>query len=431
VIDGRDASPRAGMTVVIANGRIESVEPTTHRKWPGDVRVLKLPGRFVIPGLIDMHAHLLLSPRDKDGALISPPDEATTSQLLRALLSFGVTTVRDPGAPTQAAVQLRSDVASGRIPGPAIYTAGRILNSEAPGPEFVVVRTEREVCDEIRSQAKAGVNLVKVYSELGASLVKAAIECAHAERLPIVGHLQSTTWTEAAEMGIDGIEHAAPWSNAYLPPEKRSGHKPTLLGRVYWLANLDLSSEPVKQMVAALVRNRVALDPTLVSLHSKFWGNDVRYTQSQEISFVPAQYASGWPKGSFTLSWSEADYRKAQEQWPKVLALTRLMHAGGVRLVAGTDCPTPWLVPGVSLHQELQLLHSAGIPSAEVIRIATHNAAVAMGRESEIGSIAPGMRADLVILTRNPTADISNTRSIEYVIKEGRIYAPEELRHPR
>jgi imidazolonepropionase-like amidohydrolase len=137
-------------------------------------------------------------------------------------------------------------------------------------------------------------------------------------------------------------------------------------------------------------------------------------------------FARGWAKGSFTASWKDEQYRQAQAQWPKALALTKLLFDRGVLLTVGTDTPTPWIIPGVSFHEELRLLADAGIPARDILRMATANGARALGREKEIGALKPGMRADLVVLRANPLADIGNTREIELVIQGGTVHQPQE-----
>ena len=184
---------------MIREGRIASIGES--KAPPAGVRVIDGTGKYVIPGLIDMHAHIVgLEPRfNRD----------TTLPFLRTLLRFGVTTVRDPGAITSDAVVLRRMLRDGQVEGPQLFTAGRILNSSDFNPEpFVIVRDEAQVRDEIRWQARAGVDVIKVYSSMPPNLVAVAIGEAHKHGLPVIGHVQRTTWTEAAKRelheGLDG-----------------------------------------------------------------------------------------------------------------------------------------------------------------------------------------------------------------------------------
>lgn len=418
-------APRRHVDIVVEGERIARITPhAASGEWSEGARVLDLAGSYALPGFVDMHVHTLLCPRDAaEGRLVAAgPAPDTTRQMLRTLLAFGITTIRDPGDPTEGVVRLKRALASGQLTGPAMLTAGRILSSEPVGPEFVQVSNAAEVRAEIATQADAGVDFIKVYSGLGPDLVKVAIESAHRRGLGVIGHLGATTWTEAANLGIDAICHGAPWSPAYLDPARRRKYPASLFGRVYWLRQVDLGSRPILEMAAAMAAHHVALDPTLIALHTKFWGDDARYLRSPELRFAPAEYLAGWPRGSFTAGWSAAQYQAARQQWPREQALIRLLARSGVLLTVGTDTPTPWIVPGVSFHQELALLHEAGLPIADVLRFATRNAAVALHREHDIGTLAPGFRADLVILSSDPLARIENTRAIRLVLKGGQLF---------
>jgi imidazolonepropionase-like amidohydrolase len=426
IIDPSAKSIRPHMSILLDGGRIKQVLPSRNLKRIRTAKVLKLSGRYVLPGFIDMHVHVLGSPRAESGEILPKPDAVTTRRLLAGVLAAGVTTVRDPGAPTTAAVELRDQVERRAIVGPRIITAGSILNLNAVGPEFVSVKTEAEVCAEVERQKAAGVDLVKVYSGLRPGMIAAAIGCAHKAGLKIIGHVFD--WTEAANLHIDGLEHAAPWSPQYLAPDRREGGPSGMFARVYWLKNLELDSAPVRVLVAALVRNRVTVDPTLIAMHTKFWGDDPAYTHSDDLALAPPQYVRGWKNGSFTASWGPAEYEAAKLQWGKLASFVKLLFDQGVLLTTGTDTPTPWIVPGVSLHQEMKLLHEAGIPTMDVLRMATFNAAVVLGKDQEFGRVRPGMAADLVVLNGNPVTDISNTRRIEFVIQAGTVFTPRDLR---
>ncbi len=180
-------------------------------------------------------------------------------------------------------------------------------------------------------------------------------------------------------------------------------------------------------MVELMAKNHVAVDPTLIAMHTKFWGNDPRYTQNPLNNLAPKLFLNGWSKGKFTSSWTEEQYSQAQGQWGKIQALTKKMFDGGVLLTVGTDTPSPWIIPGPGYHEELQLLKEAGISNQDLLEMATLNGAKALKLENEIGLIKTGMKADVVVLQANPLEDIKNTSRIELVIKEGIIYDPQKL----
>jgi imidazolonepropionase-like amidohydrolase len=386
-------------------------------------RTIDGTGKFLIPGLTDLHAHLFTHPWDEKGNLRPRYDRASIEQMLRTLLAFGVTTIRDPGAETEAAVTLRNAVNSGKLRGPTIVTCGRILNQSDFDPEpFTPVQNEAEMRREIRWQAAAGVDCIKVYGSTRPELLRVAVDEAHKHKLPVLGHLQRTTWTEAARLGIDGVEHAAPWSAEYVAAADRANYQQDMFGRVFWLEHLD--GKAIDEMVATLAKHRVVVDPTLMAMATKF--DPAKWSQSADVALAPELHRRGWPAGSFTRNWTPEQFAAAQRAWPKLLALTKKLHDGGVMLAVGTDMPTPWIVPGASVHDEMLLLRDAGLTPMEVLRAATANAAVALRRD-DIGVIGLGARADLVLLTKNPLDDLRNTRAIELVIKGGVVYDPAGL----
>jgi hypothetical protein len=274
------------------------------------------------------------------------------------------------------------------------------------------------------------VDFIKLYASIPPELARVAIDEAHARGLPVIGHLQRTTWTEAARLGIDALTHAASWSPELLPQPLRAGYAGDIAARAAWLEALDLDSPAFREMIAILAAKQVCLDPTLIAMHTKLFGDDPRWLESPDNTLMPDRFRRGWPAGSFTRGWTADQYALAKRSWPRLQAMVRRYHEAGLRLTVGTDAPTPWIVPGPSLHEEMRLLVDAGIPPADVLRMATHDAALGLRRESEIGSVRPGLRADLVVLARDPLADIRNTRSIELVVQGGVVLRPQDLLNP-
>src|SRR3954468_2831085 len=181
--------------VVLDGERIAAIVPPGEGK--GD-RTVDLTGKFLLPGFADLHAHVLLHPTDAKGHLAAKADRGLTSLALKLLLAHGVTTVRDPGAETEAAVALRKSLAAGTIPGPRLSTCGRILDTGTVDSEpFVRVRTADEARIEVRRQADAGVDCIKAYAGIRPDVLRAILDEAHTRHLPVLGHLLATTWREA------------------------------------------------------------------------------------------------------------------------------------------------------------------------------------------------------------------------------------------
>jgi imidazolonepropionase-like amidohydrolase len=400
LIDGNGGPPKADSVIVIDDSKkiIAITNQTNYRDnlslFNDDSgsqitkRVLNLTGKYIMPGLFDMHAHIA-------GVRKNSYDQVTSEIMLGMLLKYGITTVRNPGGPTNETVHLREEVLNGNLSGPEIFTAGRLLNT----PEFPIpfvekqVTTEEEVRKEVRNQATAGVDYIKLYVGLKPDLVKAAVDEAHRQGIKVIGHLYLTSWTDAANLGIDFLTHGVPVSPFLLPEDKqrifnRTGGGP--FDHSLWLDLVDLDSIEIRNMIESLVQNQIPVDPTL---------------NVYEAIFVRQSFAD--PQN--------------EQRWSKVLQLTKMMHDRGVKILSGTDIPNFELVPGKSLHHELELLVDAGINTSDVIKIATKNGAEALDLMNQTGTIEPGKQADILILSANPVEDIENTMRIEAVISNGRI----------
>jgi len=382
LIRGTGARPLPRSLVAIRGGRVEAVARVGEVTYPSEAAVVDLSGRFLIPGLIDQNVPLFSAGGPGDSPA-TPPE-----RLLEILLAYGITAIRVPGGPTARLVALREEVASGERIGPRVLTAGEELR----GVEAT------ELTAAVRRQAAAGVDLVRLGPTVPPPGVKAATLEAHARGVQALGTLFRTPWTPAARSGIDAVSGLSSWSEADLEPVSRERYRNALAqgdearARLVWLDQLDLAYPPVGVMVRWLKRRRVAVDPNLFSL----WTELERLPQREAL-------------------------------WPKVEALVRRYHRGGVLLTAGSGTAAFERAPGVSLHQELERLVGAGIPPLEALRMATGAGAEALGLLGEIGTIEEGHRADLLVLLGDPRRDIRQTRLIEIVFRNGVPYSPESL----
>lgn len=428
VVDVRAGRHLADRTVILRDGRILAIETSTASPPPTGAQTIDLDGAYVLPGLIDMHAHVAIMPGDEKGRLLDEIDQEQTEQVLRTLLAFGITTIRNPAALTAEGVALREAVASGELLGPRIRTAGHALNRRKAtfGP-FAATPDAASIEQEIARQAALGVDYIKVYAWMPPKLIATAIEAAHDHGLEVIGHLQRTTWTEAARLGIDHITHGAPWSATYLPKKRRAGYRGSFRDRMTWLEAIELDGPQITEMVTALVENKVSIDPTLIVYETKFRGDLAESSRRDDLTFAPAPMLEQWRRGSFVANWSAKDFARGHRVWDRALALIKKLYDGGVHLTAGSDMPNPWVIPGASLHEELQLLASAGIPPAAVLRMATIDAARSLHLDDRIGTIEVGKDADLVILDADPLADLANTRTIRHVVVKGKVFSPDDL----
>jgi imidazolonepropionase-like amidohydrolase len=386
LIDGTGSPPRNDSVVVLKDERILTVtDKGSYTTYPKDSEIVNLTGRFLIPGLFDMHAHVA-------GVLDLSYNQTISENTLEALLDNGITTIRNPGGPTKESVALRDAVAAGQIKGPQIFTAGRLINGLPFPTRFVetIANTEAEVREEVKRQADAGVDYVKLYVGLYPNLVKTAIDEAHNQGIKVIGHLYLTSWTDAANLGIDALTHGVPVSPFLLSEDKReifieNGRGP--FDHFLWLNLVDLNSTKINEMINALVKNKIPVDPTL-SIYEAMLKDD---PQNQHL-------------------------------WSKVLQLTKILYDHGVTIMSGTDIPNFGLIPGISLHHELELLVKAGINPLNVIKIATSNGADALGILDDVGTIESGKQADMIILNANPIINIRNIGAIEGVIEDGQFF---------
>ena len=397
IIDGTGSTPKADTDITISgnkivavtnqSGYIDSLYSNDFNRMKVRENNMNLTGKYVMPGLFDMHAHVA-------GVLKDSYNEATSKKMLQMLLENGITTIRNPGGPTNESISLRQDVFEGKIAGPEIFTAGRLLNT----PEFTIpfverqVTTDEDVRDEVRHQASLGVNFIKLYVGLDPKLLKVAIDEAHRQGVKVIGHLHLASWTEAAKLGIDFLTHGVPVSPSLLSEEGRrifdqAGGGP--FSHSLWIDLVDLDSTEIRNMIESLVENQIPVDPTL--------------------SVYEAIFMEGFYDPQNT------------QRWNKVLQLTKLMHESGVKLLSGTDIPNFGFVPGKSLHHELKLLTDAGITPDNVIKIATKNGAEALDIINQTGTIEPGKEADILILSSNPMEDIENVKRVETIISNGKV----------
>ena len=429
VIDGSGQPPRRNITVVVTGERITYVGPPRMPE-PGEEEI-NGTGKFLVPGFIDTHAHATFIDWPGEGDGIGTVNDEVTRASLRLLLESGITTIRNPGAPTEAAVDYRNKVTTGAIKGPDIRTAGDILNhtSRYDG----LVRPVDEAADverEIARQAAAGVDYIKVYARMPPRLVDAAIRSAHAHGLKVLGHVQATSWTEAAGMGIDAICHGASWAVNELPEARRAAYvravssKGAIKARLDWLHFVEPEGPEIQRMIAEIARRRIPVDPTLIAYATKFEGQDPRFIESADLRLAPPSMRSSFPTLSLIRDWTKEDFDRGRRLWPKMQALIRAYQRGGILLTTGSDEPNSWIVPGPSLHTEFELLVEAGLSPLQVLTMATRNGAESLGLLKQTGTIEVGKQADLVLLEKDPTENIRNTRAIWRVIKHGQIIAP-------
>jgi imidazolonepropionase-like amidohydrolase len=423
VIDGTGAAPHRGAVIVIVKDRIAYVGDRAGVRLLPQAKVLDLTGRWVVPGFIDAHAHL--------------PDSARMEPFFAQLVAFGVTGLRVAAGPY---VEIRDRIEGGAMVAPRLRTAGALIDGKDAFFGFAAkAGTEAEIRDLVRQGASQKVDFVKLYVGLPPALVQAAVQEAHQHGLRVMGHLGRTTWAEAAEFGIDSLAHSwyAGLAHSIVPPRYREEFRdfyipnrrfnPALFRK--WREVVDPNGPEVAQLASLLRKRHVEVHPNLVLGEAVTWGDDPTVLERLEPDFAPPEDAANWRRGRhpYSAGSSPEATAEAKRAFPMMVRVIGVFHRRGVLLTAGTDYMNPWMTPGVAFHRELELLASAGIPPLEVLRIATRNGAEALGILQDAGTIEVGKRADLVTLTADPLAAISNTRKIERVFLRGQPFEPARL----
>jgi len=434
VIDGTGRAAVDDQNLVIEGGKIMAIQPGADVAAEKDAQVLDLHGYTVMPGIVGMHNHLFYAARPNlDSQWHGNPPVLVpqmTFSAPRLYLAGGVTTMRTTGSvETYTDLNLRREIDAGHLPGPHIDVTGPYL--EGSGSYFIQMH-ELKDADEARQLvdywADRGVTSFKAYMNITRAELKAAIDEAHQRGIKVTGHLCSVTYKEAAELGIDDLEHGFFENTEYDPGKKpdvcsEGNGKPTL-------QRLAPESAEAKELIDTLVKHHVAVTSTLPVFESGGMPGRPPLRQAMLDALSPqareaylyrrqrpaSQQTSGSARGDST------DLIKQDMQLEHAFAM-----AGGL-LLAGPD-PTGngGVVPGFGDQREIELLVEAGFSPVEAIKVATLNGAVYLGKQDQIGSVAVGKNADLVVMKGDPSTKISDVENVEIVFKDGVGYDSEKL----
>ena len=420
VIDGTGAPPKDDQTIVIANGRIQSVGEAAKATVPGEAKVLDLHGYSVIPGLVGMHDHLFYP---AGGGFYAEMGYSFPKLYLAA----GVTTIRTTGSlEPYTDIELKKQIDSGKSPGPKIRVTGPYLEGEGSfAVQMHALTGPEDARKTIAFWADEGATSYKAYMFITRAELGAAIEEAHKRGLKVTGHLCSVTFREAAGLGIDDLEHGLLVDTDFVPDKKPDACPPTGPSLMQLAQKVEINGPEVQQTIRELLAHHVAVTSTLPvfemfvperpSLQQRmldalspdaraaFLANKVRVG---DAAFLRQRYETGtspWP----VLLKKEMQFERA------------FVQAGGL-LLAGED-PTGigGVIAGYGDQREVELLVEAGFTPPEAIRIATLNGAQFLGEANGIGTIAPGKQADLAVIHGDPSANIADIEKVETVFKDG------------
>jgi imidazolonepropionase-like amidohydrolase len=409
IIDCAGGTPQPGMSVLIADGRIQSIRRVSKLKEPVGAVIIDGRGKYLIPGLWNMHVHL--------------GSYADGSRALTDFLAEGVTGVRDMGSPLDDIVRLRKDTADSTIIGPELVIAGPIIQGPLPFqmPVFISANdplAARQAVDMLHAR---GVDFIKVQDAIPHDIYMAVAQEARKDGLPFVGHIPPTVLPgEASDLGQHSIEHLGGrfWGvllgssslEAELHAEEVQMYQDILLA-------LDTKKQPpVPSMKAAFTQRVVESfdEHKAEALLQQFKRNDTWQCPTLVVLHTL------WDDGT---QYSTEDLHWADQLIAKETTLIPMMQKDGIGLLAGTDMPAN--AKNGTIHDEMAALVAAGLTPLQALEAATINPARFLGRSKDIGSVAKGKVANLVLLDANPLQNIRNTRLISAVILRGQVVSRE------
>jgi imidazolonepropionase-like amidohydrolase len=428
VIDGTGAAAREDQTIILSKGKIDSVGDASAANVPKDAQVLDLHGYSVIPGLVGMHDHMFY-----------PMGNGVFGEMAfsfpRLYLASGVTTVRTTGAlEPYADLELKKSIDAGEMPGPKMHVTGPYLEGKGSwaiqlhqltGPEDAT-RTVNFWLDQ-------GVDNFKAYMFITRAELGAAIEAAHKRGAKVTGHLCAVGFREAADLGIDDLEHGLFVDTEFMPG-KKPDECPEEPENPVLMAKLDVNAGPLHDTITYLVQHHVAMTSTLpVFEMGSFPGRPTLQPRLLDALSPDARSALLWNRvrysdAAFLRRRYGSDVSPLPAAFKKELEFEYAFSKAGGLLLAGLD-PTGMggVIAGFGDQREVELLVEAGFTPLEAIHIATANGAQYLGEIDRIGTIAPGKQADLAVIKGDPSKKIEDIENVETVFKDGIGYDSSKL----
>ena len=418
VIDTVTGKTQPDSTVIINGNRITTVAPSTQLK-PTAGQVIDATGKYLIPGLWDMHTHVYFDSTAADG----------TDLVLPLFLANGITGVRDMGSALDPVLQARDEIAAHRLLGPRMIVSGPMLDGPKSHYKAAIAITTpedgRKAVDMLNSR---GVDFIKVQSGIPREAYFAIADESKKVGIPFEGHVpDSIRASEAVASGQRTFEHLIGIFEASSPDETKYLTSKKTVGM--FLATYDPAREA--KIINLLAKNQVWQCPTLFWERGQWLVDAIDYTKDPDLAYAPHTWVDKhWPAAQKGIIKSlDTDPLPIRKKFvTHELDIVRKLHAADVPFLAGTDTPAGVdVIPGISLHLELQRFVAAGFTPLEALQTATLNPAKFYNKLNDYGTVQPGRIADLVLLEANPLDNIANTRKIAAVITDGRYLSQQDL----
>ncbi len=407
IIDVTGAASKRDTTVVITGDRISAIGDNL--PVPAGAQVVDATGKFLIPGLWDMHVHWYV--RDT----------------FTLFIANGVTGVRQMFGNSDL-LRWRDQIAKGSLLGPRMVVASPIIDGPQPiWPNSIAVRNEDEGRKAVRRVKQWGADFVKVYALLPRDAYFGIADEAKQQGITFVGHVPSSVSpAEASDAGQKSIEHltgiliASSDKETELRDKLVKADSPEARGRVQAMALETYNQKKAADLIARFAKNQTWQCPTLTVLRSSAYVGDENFRRDGRLRYIPRLLQQRWNFRVTNRSGGDSAVEKKVLQ--KQFEIVGAMQKAGVPILAGTDTGNPYCFPGFSLHDELALLVLAGLTPVEALRSATLNPAKFFGLDQTLGTIEQGKIADLVLLDANPLLDIRNTQRISAVVSNGHLF---------
>ncbi|HXG66431.1 MAG TPA: amidohydrolase family protein, partial [Blastocatellia bacterium] len=412
LIDGTGAAPLRDAVVVIRGNRIAAVGRKGQVRYPKTARVISAEGKFILPGLIDAHVHY----HEWQGELH---------------LAHGVTTVKDTGNPVEWLEALSKAIAAGEVVGPRLFYTGNSMTSPpALKDHHIGLRDPEMGRRAVRILKKHGAIAAKVHQQITPELLRAITDEAHKLGLPVTGHLRRIGAREAALAGIDALEHSTgiPRSAGANPNLLKTDDPENDLVGYYDDLNeaAEMREENFAPLIRLLVEKKVAIVPTLITWfriatdnRAKYAQEDAAFAKIAALKYVPESIREIWRTSFLYEPPSAGGLERFRTAYAKMSRFLKSFHEAGGRLVAGSS--TSVMVPGLSMHREMEMFVKLGLTPREVIEIVTRRNAEFMRIDKDLGTLTTGKLADLIVVEQNPLEDIKNIGRIALVMKDGKV----------
>jgi len=429
VIDGTGAAATEDRAVVIANGKIQSIGPAASVQIPQGAQTMDRTGYAVIPGLVGMHDHLYYTDSiavQRIGGHIGEPGLFIAEipyTAPRLYLAAGVTTMRTTGSlEPYTDLKVKSRIDAGLMPGPSIDATAPYLEG---APTIFAQMHELTGPDDAKRMvdywAAEGMTSYKAYMNITREELGVAIQAAHAHQMKLTGHLCSVTWPEAIALGIDDFEHGPVFADTEFAADKKSDVCPPSGGAMAWIP-LDVNGPQVQGLIQNLVSHRVAVTSTLPVFECGVPGRPKLQRRTLEAmsaesaqSYLTARAGIALDSPMTSLMRKEMDFEVA------------FVKAGGLLLGGPDPTGNGGVLPGFGDQREIELLVEAGLTPLQAIQVLTENGAKYLGRQDQIGTLAAGKQADLVLIKGDPSKTIDDIENVETVFKAGVGYDSKKL----